>query len=287
MTGEPAPSPGRGLLWIASYPKSGNTWMRAFLTAYLRDAPVTDLDDLVGSIDHDRVDRLDDDIGLDPAELTLAQLDHVRRREYVRAHATAERLLVRKTHLANRELAGGGRLFDAATGRAVYLVRHPLDVVDSYRAFLATTESAVIQAMENDDAVLDRHGERPLPLAPQPMGSWSSHVRSWVRGPGPERCIVRYEDLLADPEHEFGRVVRFAGLGTDPGRLRRAVDAAGFDRLAALERTSPMSWRPASAERFFRRGRAGDDVARRSRPVPPGLDRPLVRSLGYDLPDEI
>lgn len=67
-----APAAGRTIIWLASYPKSGNTWLRALLTAYLAPDQPLDLAALTGApVQLDR-QALDDACGIASAETSLA-----------------------------------------------------------------------------------------------------------------------------------------------------------------------------------------------------------------------
>jgi hypothetical protein len=86
---------------------------------------------------------------------------------------------------------------------------------------------------------------------------WNARVGRTVEdGPrlfGDRYTEVRYEDLLADPEGEMARLLRFLGAAADEGSVGRCVGAASFERLSrgrARGEEDPSS--------FFRKGVAGD-----------------------------
>src|SRR3546814_15366714 len=67
------------------------------------------------------------------------------------------------------------------------------------------------------------------------QSSWSNHVESWTKWNHPGILVVRYEDLLADPLDQFGRVARHFGISTDAARIRKAVEFSSFNQLQKLE----------------------------------------------------
>src|SRR3546814_3195052 len=89
------------------------------------------------------------------------------------------------------------------------------------------------------------------------QSSWSNHVESWTKWNHPGILVVRYEDLLADPLDQFGRVARHFGISTDAVRIRKAVEFSSFNQLQKLELTEGFVERSIHSERFFRAGRAG------------------------------
>ena len=94
-------------------------------------------------------------------------------------------------------------------------------------------------------------------MLPQRLSTWSGHVASWLEQAELPVCVVRYEDLLADPAAALEAVVRFAGYEPERGRLARAVEHARFDRLRAQEERSGFPEKPRTAHFFFRVGLAG------------------------------
>ncbi len=87
-------------------------------------------------------------------------------------------------------------------------------------------------------------------------GRWSESVGRAARDGasllGPNYAEIRYEDLLAQPEREFERLLRFLGADADERTVGRCVDAASFEKLS--EGRKPGE----EAASFFRKGVAGD-----------------------------
>jgi len=113
------------------------------------------------------------------------------------------------------------------------------------------------------------------------QGSWSQHVWSWTRNPHRALCIVRYEDMLADPQKTFGALAGHLQLDTTRRHLNRAIERSSFARLQAQEKEKGFRERPKTADQnFFREGRAGQwkDVL-----MPAQVDS-IVRDHGEDAP---
>ena len=68
------------------------------------------------------------------------------------------------------------------------------------------------------DAALSQHATGIHHVLPQPLLTWSGHVASWLEQGELPMHVVRYEDMLADPEGGFGGVLRFTGFEPDAGR---------------------------------------------------------------------
>ena len=254
---------GAGILWIAAWPKSGTTWLRAVLTSYLReDGGPPPINALMGGSANHR-EAFEEYLGLDSSDMTDAEiLRHLPRfREVLAERLSAdcqrnEPSFV-KAHEAYR-LPGGAPLFSrAGTAGVVYLVRNPLDVAVSYAHHLNWPIGHTIPLLA-DPAAHETH--RPggiFDRLPEPLSTWSGHVESWTQQTALRLHVARYEDLLANPRAGFGAIVRFAGLDLDPARLVRAIEHTSFQRLQAQEAESGYAEKQPTAPSFFRAGVAG------------------------------
>ena len=252
----------RRIVWIASWPKSGNTWTRLLLANVMAEEAVSINQikrALPGNMASDR-HQFDDLAGVESSLCIDDEVDALRPEVYRacarRAAADGVPLLFCKAHDAMHETPAGEPLFPAdATVGAIYLLRNPLDVAVS-RAFQAghCGFSAAVAWM-NDRNHAIRATARHLR---ERLFDWSGHVESWMAAPFPV-LPVRYEDLLADTPGELARMVRFLGLGgiAQPAKLRRAVRMADFQRLREQEEQEGFRENMGTG-RFFRSGRAGD-----------------------------
>jgi len=252
LVGEESP----GILWLASYPKSGNTWLRVFLANYFSGArrPV--------SINLLPRFFLGDNFlihfaqlsGRLPDEITDSDIERLRPEVHRWfASARGETAMV-KTHSLMGSLNGSDLITADATAGAIYVVRNPLDIAPSFAHHYDVSIERAVDAVCRDDNILPRSDK----LAAQVIGSWRQHVASWLQPSGLKRHVVRYEDMIARPERTFGRLVRFLGLPHDRRRLRDAIAFSRFERLAAAERAHGfVEARPGGLVRFFRAGRAG------------------------------
>lgn len=248
----------RGIYWLASYPKSGNTWFRNVLANVMSDAdePV-DINALeTGGIASSRI-WVDDVAGVDTADLTQDEIEALRPRVY-RWSLQYEGVGYHKIHDAFTLTSEGRPLVDdLATLGAVYILRNPLDVAPSLANHSGLELGKAVEALGDPDRALARSDGKLSSQLRQFLGTWSYHVGSWVDAPGFGVLTIRYEDMLTDPHRVFGEALAFLGLDSAPERLARAIEFSRFERLAQQERKQGFRERPARAQRFFREGRAG------------------------------
>jgi len=242
------------IVWLASYPKSGNTWMRAFLANLVanRTTPVA-LAELPG------YGRLEADpevysqvAGRPSTELDFDQLCALRPQVHAAIAAAAPRTVFVKTHSMAAVHDGVPLITPQVTAGAICVVRNPLDVVVSMASHFAIDLDAAIDYLGDERAAT----ENTSLFVTEFLGSWSQHVKSWADMEGPRVLVLRYEDLLDKPAKGFGKVARLIGVDADRGRVDRAVARASFASLAGMEKRDGFVEVPIKGKRFFRAGRA-------------------------------
>jgi hypothetical protein len=245
-----------GIVWLASYPKSGNTWTRNFLhnLLYPADEP-HDINRMSGLTTYEIAERWY--AGLLPPSIpdcSTEQVAAVRAAAQQRIADNADGLVFVKTHNALGADHGRPLINSKVTAGAVYIVRNPLDVAVSYRHHLGT---------DLDDAILRmglaNHCTRNFEhVVYELMGSWSQHVESWTRKRHRGLHVMRYEDMRADPMRGFGGLAEFLLLSPSKAELARAIEASSFDRLREMEEAAGFFEKPEKAERFFRKGKVDE-----------------------------
>ena len=243
-------------VWLASYPKSGNTWLRAVYSAWHSGEP-PDINHLEGGLIAGARHLFDDALGVASSDLTRTEVETLRpRADEVLARAASEPLL-RKAHDAFFPGPMGEPVISvAATRAALYMIRDPRDVAVA----LAHHEGKSVEwaAGKLNDPDAGTGGVRGFAgQLRQRLGTWSEHVLSWADDAPFPVHVLRYEDCLAEPVAAFAAALRAAGLETlDHERVGAAVELAAFDRLRAAEERDGFKERPPAAKRFFRSGRA-------------------------------
>ncbi|MCB1502809.1 MAG: sulfotransferase domain-containing protein [Bauldia sp.] len=279
----------KGLIWIASYPRSGNTWTRAFintLSHVIADPNFTDVDINrieEGSAAESSAEVYTQLLGKPAHRASDAEIAAVRPRVQALIAKTFNKPVFIKTHNANAVDFGHPIINMGVSAGAVYIVRNPLDVCISFAAFSGTTIDQVITSMATPGWGIrtSRTNVRVV------TGSWTENVGSWTARPHPAILVVRYEDLVADPMQHFGKVARHLTMQPTEEQLARAVELTGFERLRAKESVAGFVERPDTTNEFFRVGKSGQW---RSKLTPEQVERvvtahrPLMKRFDY-LPD--
>ncbi len=274
-----------GLVVLASYPKSGNTWMRAFLASLAAGGETPDINSGMGIFQLSGRGRVDKLIGLESSDLTPAEIGRVR--PWISRQVAAQGPATIKAHDAFLPPPGGqepaipGDVID----RVIYLVRDPRDVAVSFAHHSGKSVDAMIETMADPLYLMGKSARNENSQVEQFVSTWSVNAESWLDAPGLTRHLMRYEDMLADPTATFTAAVRFLGLTADAATIDRALEAVRFQALAGQEARDGFYERHRGADApFFRNGKAGNWRTRLSADQADRIvadHRPVMRRLGY------
>jgi hypothetical protein len=257
------------VVWLASFPKSGNTWLRALIGNLLAEegGPVG-IKAL--SLDFYASDRpqFEFSVLIDSGLLTHDEIDCLR----PRAHAAlargvesplmrtdASRVLFAKVHDAYAVNPVGEPLLGGSDGGdgAIVIVRVPRDVAPSLAHHLELSIDGAIALMNDSNATLSTKAHKQSGQLRQKLRDWSGHIASWLDQTDIPVHLIRYEDLCADTAGTLSRALSFAGLQATEERINRAVAYCDFSLLREQEHRIGFSEAPRLGVKFFRRGQVG------------------------------
>ena len=241
------------LIWLASYPKSGNTWMRVFLHNLLRNPPapmpINEIDRFtLGDAQASWYGQFTEK---KPQDLTLEELAALRpkvHRAMMSAHPDS---VFVKTHSCLAESRGVPLITMECTAGAIYVLRNPLDVVLSVADHFGVSIDEAIEALEQEGGITTGAGTNVTEF----INSWSTNVKSWTQRPHAGLLVVRYEDMLDDAVKTFTKATRFLGLNPPRERIKKAVRFSSFKELRKQEDTSGFKERSEHSKNFFRSGK--------------------------------
>lgn len=243
------------IVWLASYPKSGNTWFRCFLSALI-DQKI-DLNNLRTDGIYSGRFLFDSVYDIDSRLLSEDEVK-LRMPNVIRFHASkASNLMFCKIHDAySHNLAGEPIIPEEVTQSVIYLIRNPLDVVSSYANHMNTSVAQAIVAMNKRNGYLARqaNGLNINSQFPQLMYSWSGHVRSWHHQNKIPVTTIRYEDMKNDGLKTFTKAVKSMGLEVDETQIQRAIEMTEFDKIKEKEAKEGFKEKNIKSKEFFRKG---------------------------------
>ncbi len=240
-----------GILWLASYPKSGNTWMRTFLANLIVDSkaplPVNKVSEICSG--EANIMWYEKAFNKPLEEVHEQEVADVRVNIQREISKRSKNVLILKTHNFLGEYLGKPLIAMDATGAAIYIVRDPRDVVISAADHFGVSIDDAIGIMAKDTSKSDK------PIY-EVYNSWSNHVMSWTQIPHKTLIVQKYEDMLDNPSETFGSVARKLGITKDEKRIQRAIEHSSFKVLQKLEQKDGFTEKSKNSERFFRSGKS-------------------------------
>ncbi|MGI9391955.1 MAG: sulfotransferase domain-containing protein [Parvibaculales bacterium] len=244
------------LIWLASYPKSGNTWARSFIHNLLKNPsspiPINELDSFCLGESH--LPFYERQMGRALKRGDEGELAKIRPLVHGQFTQVSPDSVFVKTHNLLGSWHGVPIHNMGVTAAAIYIVRNPLDVVLSLASHFSLSIDDAIAHMANEKAATDFTESH----IPELHGSWSVHVKSWTANPHQQLCVLRYEDMLAKPYGMFKNLTKFLGLPASKKRIEKAVRFSSFKQLQGQEEKGGFKENPDSAKAlFFRSGKSG------------------------------
>ncbi|HWD28529.1 MAG TPA: sulfotransferase domain-containing protein [Rhizomicrobium sp.] len=291
-----------GIVWLASYPKSGNTWFRMLISNLAtegdRAADINDPDERM-SIASARLPF--EDVTLIESDLLTPDETDILRPRVFEALADGSYEVpstlpwrnrrdwptILKVHDAYTLTPEGEPLLRAAQG-AILVVRDPRGVAPSFANHMDCPLDRAIALMASPETTFGMlAGKQSLQMR-QKLLSWHAHARSWLDQEDVPVHMVRYEDLKRDTAGVFHDAMHFAGRRITRGEAERAARLADFARLQAQERAKGFAEWPSRRgfHSFFRRGEAEAWRSELSREQIARIERDhaeMMLRLGYSL----
>ncbi len=243
------------LIWLASYPKSGNTWVRLFLSAYLSGKAEMDINDDLNGNNQCTNPRFNEIIAKKPVR-NFTDIDSARARVGVqRMYARSPQRILVKTHSAVAHPGGHPSIDPESTFATLLILRNPLAVLPSFARHMSIDISEAVTAMR--DPKMSLGGEDTL-FPTTILSSWSSFNRSWIASQQPLNvCVLKYEDMKQRGPETFARALAHLGQPADQARIQRALETTAFDKMKTqdLKQGFKERTRADRATVFFRSGK--------------------------------
>ena len=234
------------IIWLASYPKSGNTWLRFYILSLLMGKQ-TDINfnHLKAIINYPHSTQFD---GLISNLFDLNQIakNWINSQNKINSN---KNLRFFKTH--NMLCKYNGFSFTNAenTLATIYIVRDPRNVITSLKNHYSLpdynmarkfifNENQILSLSEKEKDLYLKSKKFPLI---QFVGSWKSHYLSW-KNMKKNYLLIKYEDLVKSSKDEFTRIAEFVGnllnLNFTSDQIETAINLSSFERLDEMEKKS-------------------------------------------------
>ncbi len=243
----------KSIVWLASYPKSGNTWLRVFLSRILfRTENINHLSIPIYS----SKSYIEQDAVIDVSELSNEELHNLRLQVFSEK-AEKERVFPVKIHdVYSRILYSLPFIPYEYSKVAIYVIRNPFDVAISFSKHLGKTIDETICIMNNRAFTLASNSLRYQIQMPQVLTSWSNHVKSWTEQQDIPIHIVKYEDLLHKTYETYSKILDVCEIPYNNETIKDAVQFASFENLQKQEKLYGFEEKSVYSKSFFDTGKA-------------------------------
>ena len=251
------------IIWLASYPKSGNTWLRLFLKSYFQksgskfklDMKQDDDFKSAGFPDYKDLDNLKINYNEWPEivknwETLQDYINLNNRTNFLKTHSSMCTIQSYK-FTTNRNTKGG-----------IYLVRDPRDVLISYAHYLGKDYETTFDLMTSSD----NYEMHPLPLKniefrKSLLGSWGDHYNSWKSYKSSKILKIKYEDMVLNKYDTFHKILSYLNeidnTEVNEEKLIKALKQTEFQELQKMEKQDGFREKLES-DLFFRKGKTGE-----------------------------
>ncbi len=278
------------IVWLASYPKSGNTLMRSMLSAYLFSKDGNFNFDLLNNIKQFPDNAVFTKLGIDISNEKEVVKNYIFAQEEINKR-DGKSIRFLKTHSGLNNINGYSFTNYKNTLGAIYIVRDPRKVLKSYSNHSEITYEEAQRRILNFGIIGGKSD--PINQTVIHSGSWASNYNSWKEFKKKNRyLLVKYEDLISDPEKYFTSVLNFiymisnSKLKIDKIKLGNVLKTTTFEYLQNLEKKENFKEATTVSKKidFFKYGPKNDGKKGIPKKIVENLEKKLNKEmieLGY------
>ena len=226
------------IIWLASYPKSGNTWLRSLLATYYFSKN--------GNFEFSLLNKID--------QFPSAKYFRDDKELYLKMESTSKywipkqniinqdkKIKFLKTHNAMCKIDGNSFTNKQNTLGAIYIIRDPRNVVTSLAHHYQINITEALQFMQNEKKAIFEN-ENGSYNGFVPLLSWNLHSESWLNNKAFPVLLIRYEDLYSETFYTFKKVINFIQQLTrtkdnfNKEKAKKSIRSCDFEKLKKLEK---------------------------------------------------
>ena len=221
------------IIWLASYPKSGNTYVRAFLSAYYFSES--------GEFDFSQIAKIDQFPHEKFFKEKVSNISEASKQwvPVQREINKDKKIRFFKTHSFLGNYQGNQFTSPETTLGAIYIVRDPRNVLSSLKNHYSFDDDNALKMIKDKTRSLMSNNGSHASLTY--ISSWSENYLSWLRNNQFRRLFIKYEDLITNKYETFRDIIVFTNTlmnkveGVNKSKLQKAIETTNFDVLKKKE----------------------------------------------------
>ena len=276
------------IIWIASYPKSGNTLVRAMLSSLLFSK-----DGNFNINDLQYMSNYPESYHFEGITNKLSRIDDIKKFWTISQDKINKNNKINflKTHHLRCGINNYTFTNSKNTLATIYIVRDPRDVIVSFSKHYNISLEKAKEAMFDHQAMIQlEKGKNPnmdSDLAIRTLlGSWSDHYNSWTKN-NKNLLFLKYENLIKNKKIELLKIIKFINnyikINVNESKIENCINSTAFENMKKQEENGLFNensfYDDGKKIKFFNSGKEGNWKNVLSKEILLGIEKKFEREM--------
>ena len=221
------------IIWIASYPKSGNTWLRALISSYYYSEKGHFNQNFLPNISQFPQEKYFKSFNYDPRVVTDTVKFWISAQEIINKD---KKFKFFKTHNILGAINNSKFTDKKNTIGCIYVVRDPRNVLTSLQNHYEMSKEESLNFMLNENKFIYDHSVKNDYSNFQFISSWEKNYQSWIYQKNFSVITIKYEDLINDTLKTFKKVIEYIELITKSRKGYNSIQSTSFEKMKNMEK---------------------------------------------------
>ena len=224
------------IIWLASYPKSGNTWVRSIISSLLYSNDGNFNFELMLKVSQFPEKKYFKDFVNDFSNFNEIKESWILAQDKINLD---NQIKILKTHQGKYTVGKNSFTNDQNTLATIYIVRDPRTLISSISNHYTLPIDSVCDFLTTPQIIGNTKKWEDKETGMQCLlGKWNDHYRSWTRNKN-NFLLIKYEDLIQNPENELEKIINFLkkylDVKTNDNKNKKILETTSFKNLKEME----------------------------------------------------